>query len=361
MPENDFDSIGRLITNNGEMHLKIATFNCNGARGGKTSIKNIARVTNVLALQKTMHSTKEKLMDAIRMEDKLVFQIPAKRCKNSGRFSGGMAFIIDKCINALPFFPHENISYLLVNQYAIINIYMPYYKNINSENYTRYVEDIAKLENVIAKVQQQNKQVILLGDMNADFISMNQHAKELSELFLKFSMFPQDIKEKQIVNYSYNKKYRNNVTKSWPDHICISRYSKLIKVIECKIKNTLSIDSDHLPIILNAKLQLSNKHMLAEAKVEEKHQIDWLDPVAQKRYSVMVCNTMKDIINVHLLNYDYANIVNDPQLSLEMSVILNDISHKLNSVKISLAKQIKEEIEREKIRNKQYYKKSNYW
>ena len=41
------ESIGRLITNNGQMHLKIATFNCNGAIGSKTSVKNIARVTEL--------------------------------------------------------------------------------------------------------------------------------------------------------------------------------------------------------------------------------------------------------------------------------------------------------------------------
>lgn len=62
---------------------------------------------------------------------------------------------------------------------------MPYFKHANSDNYNKYIEDIAKLENVIAKVQRQNKHVILVGDMNADFIYMNQHAKELNELFLK--------------------------------------------------------------------------------------------------------------------------------------------------------------------------------
>ena len=169
--------IGRLVTNSGELHLKIVTFNANGAVGSKSSIKNMSRVCNILALQETMHSTKEKLLDAIRTDNKNIFQIPARRNKSTGRYSGGMAFVVDKFINAMPFFPHENISYLLINQYAIINIYMPYFKSVNSENYFRYVEDLANLEQVIIKVQQQNKQVILLGDMNADFIDMNQHAR----------------------------------------------------------------------------------------------------------------------------------------------------------------------------------------
>lgn len=96
-------------------------------------------------------------------------------------------------------------------------------------------------------------------------------------------MFQQDLKEKQAFNYSYNKKYRNSTSKSWPDHICINKFSKSIKVVECKINNTLSIDSDHL--VLNAILQLSNKHMQAESKIEDKHQADWLDPLVQQRYN----------------------------------------------------------------------------
>jgi hypothetical protein len=100
--------------------------------------------------------------------------------------------------------------------------------------------------------------------------------------------------------------------------------------------------------------------MLAESKIEDKHHVDWLDPLVQQRYNTMVCDTMNKA-NMNLLNYVYTDIVNDKQLSLELTVTLNEISHKLNGVKISLAKQMKDEKESEKIKNKQYYKKSNYW
>jgi len=174
-------------------------------------------------------------------------------------------------------------------------------------------------------------------------------------------LFPQDLKEKQVVNYSYTKKYRNSTVKSWPDHICINKNSETIKVIDCKINNTLSIDSDHLPIILNALFKMSNRHMLAESKIEDKKHLDWLDPLVQQRYSDMVCDAMIELEPTSLINHDYTDADNDKQLALEMTITLNDISHKLNKIKCELSERITVENEIEKAKDMKYYKKRNYW
>ncbi len=214
IPINELNEDLNNYDNKGNLRLKIATFNVNGAHGSRYTIKYVAEQTNVLCLQETMHQTKELLHEAIKMEGKKIFQLPGKREGRTGRYSGGQAFVVSNEINALPFFPFENISYILINHLAIINVYLPFYDGDNSINYDKYIQDIVHLDEVIEKLVIQNKQIILLGDLNLNFVTMNGHAKLMKKLLKKYDLFPEDLNHNQYVNYTYNKKYLNNTTRT---------------------------------------------------------------------------------------------------------------------------------------------------
>jgi len=59
-----------------------------------------------------------------------IFQRPATRISDKGRYIGGIGFIVNQEIKYEHEFINDNKAILLINKLMILNVYLPYYDEI---------------------------------------------------------------------------------------------------------------------------------------------------------------------------------------------------------------------------------------
>lgn len=101
--QNQTDNINNLygrLNSQGEIRLKIASFNCHGISANKMCVNNIIETHDVCCIQETNHNQTKTLIKHINDKTKQVFDKIGTKAVNIGRTKSGLAFIVDNKLNS---------------------------------------------------------------------------------------------------------------------------------------------------------------------------------------------------------------------------------------------------------------------
>lgn len=142
-----------------------------------TSRRIVCDISNVLCLQETWHKTYDDIDDSIYIKSKKFLHKPATKAYSKGRFSGGLAFIVDENLKCNSEFLNNRIGILKINKLAIINVYLIHFNGSKSST-LEYEADISLINNAINNLKSNGYETILMGDFNTDFSKNNSHTNK---------------------------------------------------------------------------------------------------------------------------------------------------------------------------------------
>ena len=115
---------------------------------------------------------------------------------------------------------NDRIGILNTGSLSLIGCYLTYAGGKNRiANAETFKADIELIKESKAAEKSKNRQVMVLGDFNTDFVRINEHSKELLSLLRETHMQCADLSFTQNIDYTYSKKIRGKIQKSWIDHI----------------------------------------------------------------------------------------------------------------------------------------------
>ena len=152
-------------------------------------------------------------------------------------------------------------------------MYLPFFDNNNAPNIDEYLQCTYRINSLLNEIYNLNKEVILLGDLNADFSKENKNCKMICSLLKTHDMIPID-RYKLDGIATYTRKYLNQLTESWLDHICIKK--ELLKhVMEIRLLSLPNKKDDHKPLIIEYEVLLDNKQDTIHDHEYKLPSIDW--------------------------------------------------------------------------------------
>ena len=317
------------INEQGEIDINILTMNVHGFGNNKICINERSYISDVVVIQETMCPNQKAVLKHIENKKLQVFHVPGRRLGSKGRYSGGLAFLVNPKINCEFESITSNIAILNINKVAILNIYMPYYKSELSDNSNEYELTIKIIEGLIIKLKHKQKEIILCGDFNTDFIKHSSYSKSLIEMANRTDICPIDVMQPQTTDYTYMKKYRSEIITSWIDHVFIlkscTHRMKYIKIL-ANLNNNVS---DHLPITMIYQLNINGEHKTIindeNLKIKE---INWQDPLLREYYYDLVEKNSAHITS----KYErFINCDDEEEKSIRSAELFNEISSTLIS------------------------------
>jgi len=296
-------TIRSRIDSDGKIMLDIACLNSCGIKNNKIFINELCKESDILCLQELLHGQAKILSKHIDTQDKQIIQRCGTKGSVKGRYSGGLAFIVNKNINVTKSeFRNNNIGIIYINKLAVINVYLPYYCGKNSSNTFKFEEDINWLKTKIRKIKNEKKEIIICGDFNTDFSRQNIYSKLLTTLIIEMNLIPIDIIKEQLYEHTYEKKYKTMVIRSWIDHVLINSENEF-KVKYLKILRGGSNTSDHYVLKIKYELKLSIEERTIENCTSTKiKEIKWFNSNERLEYNKIVLessNALNSIIDDH--------------------------------------------------------------
>jgi hypothetical protein len=290
LKENDsiYNLFGRINTN-GYLDFKICSLNLAGAKNNTPLLNEQIDLCDVVAYQEGWNKNLSIIKSCFGKKNVQIFQRPATRISDKGRYSGGIGFIVNQEIKCEHEFINDNIAILLINKLMILNVYLPYYDGKNTLNYANYEISIKIISSLLEKYDKLGFEIILVGDFNTDFSKNIEYSKLLLQMCKSQNMRSADIDNEQTVQYTYYKKFKNVIIKTWIDHMFVmTKHSQNIKYMKILDRSEIN-NGDHNPLIMTYKLKLSPdcKTIINEMKTQFKEP-NWLDPFQREAYKSIV-------------------------------------------------------------------------
>jgi len=258
LKENDsiYNLFGRINTN-GYLDFKICSLNLAGAKNNTPLLNEQIDLCDVVAYQEGWNKNLSIIKSCFGKKNVQIFQRPATRISDKGRYSGGIGFIVNQEIKCEHEFINDNIAILLINKLMILNVYLPYYDGKNTLNYANYEISIKIISSLLEKYDKLGFEIILVGDFNTDFSKNIEYSKLLLQMCKSQKMRSADIDNEQTVQYTYYKKFKNVTIKTWIDHMFVmTKHSQNIKYMKILDRSEIN-NGDHNPLIMTYKLKLS--------------------------------------------------------------------------------------------------------
>ena len=162
--------------------LSIISINAHGFGNNKICLNEQSYNYDITVVQETMCPSQRALMKHIENKQLQVFQVPGRRIGKKGRYSGGLAFLVNPKLNCEFEVINNNIALIIINALVVINVYMPYFKCEISDNTTEYELNVEIIYGLICKYKKENKEIIICGDFNTDFCKHKTYSKLLLKM-----------------------------------------------------------------------------------------------------------------------------------------------------------------------------------
>jgi hypothetical protein len=323
--ETAINNLKSRIDDNGNITLDTKSLNVRGIKNNKIYVNQLKDESDILILQELLHGQPKVMHKCVDLENKQIFQRCGTKTSTRGRYSGGIAFIVNANINVSKSeFHNNNIGIIYINKLAIINVYLPFYNGINTENMEKYIADLNWLNDKVTKLKSEGKEIMIYGDFNTDFAKEYKYSKLLFSFMSNTNITPVDINhEKQVIQYTYEKKFKRSIVRTWIDH-CLVLNSMAKKIIFIKIQRGLNNTSDHCLIRskYNLILDSSNKTILA-AGTNRVKEIKWHKKEQLERYKMLVD---KSSFELRLLIDEHANANCEEEKILLATCFFNELS-----------------------------------
>ncbi len=221
----------------------------------QTHLNELAKQYNVLCIQESWHLSYEQIDENLLIAGKKIFHKYATKTSKKGRPSGGLIFIVDSEIKCSAMFPSKRIGVLLINNLAIMNVYMPFGKD--EESVLEFEIELNLIMKLIDTFENEKREIILTGDFNCDFSESTINTKRLREAMLLKRFIPVDLIHEQERDFTYFKVINNELKTPWPYHT----FAK-IKSNECIVKaiHVLGIGNnfgDHLTSVFRISYEFN--------------------------------------------------------------------------------------------------------
>ena len=233
-------------TNNNKTKISIISLNTHGLNKNVPYLNETINKNQITFVQETMTNKINKLKSIIKNNHlyNFHFKEATKQQTNSrGRYSGGLAFIVDKNIESSCYFPTKRIGVLKTKNLAIIGVYMIY---DNGENTAEFASDLAKIEQIYSTLIADKFETIITGDFNVDNYNQTPKVSNFLPIFKSFlgrnNLVTKDTEISPAVNYTF----KGNNTQKWLDHVILNK--NIIKNVDITILNDSNNRSDHLAI-----------------------------------------------------------------------------------------------------------------
>jgi len=273
------------INKNNTILLDIYSLNVCGIKNNKIFVNQLCNESDVLCLQELLHGQAKVLHKHINLENKQIFQRIGTKTSTRGRYSGGMAFIVNKYINVSKCeFRNNNIGIIYINNLAIINVYLPYYKGTNDGNTVKFEQDLNWLTEKVVKLKLEGKEVSIYGDLNTDLSKEYRYSELLFNFMSMLNMTPADIINDCGLEYTYEKKFKRLIIRTWIDHIIVLE-NMLPNLKYINIMRGCNNTSDHcvLKSKYSLKLNTTSSTILGSTSTKVK-EIKWEKEDLRNRY-----------------------------------------------------------------------------
>lgn len=196
------------------------------------------------------------------------------------------------------------------------------------------------LTSTINKYKATNKEIILCGDFNTDFSRNNTYGTILREFANRHSLIPIDLFRHQSAQYTYFKKFKNMIIRTWIDHIFIPKdLESNVSYIKILDKSDINV-GDHNPLVLIYELKLSTeeKTIVKDACFRIKEP-NWLDENQRSNFALHVINNTRrinELVDIHRnTDCEEKRTLLATELFTEITYVLTQAStktreHKLN-------------------------------
>lgn len=291
-PKDTIHNLFGRINEKGKITIKICSINISGAKNNRTLLNEKIESNDIVVVQESWHKNYSTLKKCVHSKSKQILHKTAYKTSSKGRYKGGLIFIVDEKLNCEHSFVGDNIGILILNKLVVINVYMPYYDGNQTPNYSKYVETLSSLNDLINKYKNQNKEIIICGDFNTDFARNYSYGEMLKNFCKQHELVPVDIIHNQVAQYTYFKKFRNLTIKTWIDHILVNK-SNAANVKYIKILNQSDINvGDHNPLdmIYELNIDRSQKTIVNDINMRIREP-KWINPIQTERYNKIVART----------------------------------------------------------------------
>ncbi|RNA40614.1 RNA-directed DNA polymerase from mobile element jockey-like [Brachionus plicatilis] len=335
--EAGFDKLIRLI----ESHLSIATININGIRNNMNYLNKLIIENQVVCIQATWAESIKTIDESIFIPKKSIFWTPATRFFNTGRASGGLAFILNDDLNPKFSTLNERISLIKLSGLAIINVYLKF-ENNKDGNRLIFESDLVLLELTLNELKRQAFDIVILGDFNTDIKRASKRTDSLNNFLEKNNLILFDITSNQTIDYTYT----SSLNRSWIDHVASSTDNK--NITNVKIHSSDTNKSDHNVITFDYALKKSYIHKpIKKPEKLAKISINWNNLQERTNYQIRVNEGLKKLES---MIQSLTTETSQDEIKLSCTSLLNEIS----SVLINSATKTKNEFLHKKKRKRRF-------
>ncbi len=259
----DDNTISSKLAKGLKVNLKMLSFNVAGFQRNMEYINQLIDKYDVLFLQETW------LLNDDEYGDLLKYYYPYNRYSydavklpgNPGHGSGGHCFMVKKGVPAYCFHHGDSISVLKIRGTAIIGVYLPH----EGKDEIKFRKSIAKMHELVKQFEENNMEVIIVGDFNSDLRRKNsRNTKQLVTFMKKFELIPYESVFDQVVDYTF---FRGD-QRSLIDHVLANKNSERILNV-CITPYTTDNHGDHLPLEIEFIVKVDPKECRAQRKKYE--------------------------------------------------------------------------------------------
>jgi len=278
------------------------SLNTNGIKSNYGYLNKMVKEYDIIVLQETMSIKTKTIKEAFKENGRLkFFNKKAQKTKIKGRGSGGLSFIVNSKLEVKVNYPSDRIGILKIGNLALMNVYMPYFKNGDYDQMELFKKEVKSIVKWYEDLRRNNFNVIIVGDFNTD--NYNQENKNgyyelFMELLSKTKLSCVDTELSKNINYTFK------TAQTWLDHVLT--HESMFENIHVRIKEDYSSKSDHFPVLIDTSYE-----NCTVIKTMEKRELD---------------NTSKDILENLASCIKIQNLIQK-----EFAAVRENISSQLNS------------------------------
>ena len=303
---------------------------------------------DIVFLQETWIET-ESAFDILLNEDraskaKTFHKSPKRKAVTRGRPHGGIGWIIEHKHKVKCIFISDRISYIKINDIAIVGVYMRA-NNGTITNQLKYERDWDQVSQLLIRLRQDGNEVILLGDMNADLYRDNRQDKYFRQQLSRLNLVSLDTLCTQAMDHTYFKRQKQ----SWIDHVIVFQDTNMIT--QTNILDAYDNRGDHLPLQIEIEIQKPTIEPNYQRRPNRVPHHKWND----ERYKLLYNSIFQRKMEIHSPAIRSLFHETNREVIQEM---LKDIITKLHRVMKQAADEASGELE---LAKKLSYQKSKSW
>ena len=275
------------------------------------------------------HISKQDLDDYLYVSYKKVSSKVAEKSEKAGRGKNGMAFIYNSdIVLASPIeFYGNRIGLMELQSTAIIGVYMAY-NNSTSDCRDELESDLSTITEIIKLMKLKNKECVVVGDFNVDFIKINSFTRKLIDFMIINDFIAADIEYgNQAIDYTwfsirYDEKEIPYMISSWVDHLLVQRLTKLVGYVEIIKSDQNEGDHNSIRFTLNSSSPLVQT--IEQRQKKYKLNLNWNRSAVTSEYSNKV------EVELNKLNFIFKQLEFTDEQSTHLKTRLTNAQNNLN-------------------------------